>query len=248
MRNSDRSIIMGFVLLALLGGWYGPVMGQAVQYYVNGLTVTATTGTLTLANGKTLTVNNTLTFAGTDGQTMTFPSTPATIARTDAANTFIGVQTMTSPVLTTPALGTPSALVLTNATGLVNAGIVNSTIDLTAKVTGLLPVANGGTTCALPFAVLPETSTYQALAADFTCMKTITIASGTFTITLVANTSQPANGTWLKVINYGSGVVTIARNGQNLNGGTTSLTAAAGSATAPTRRIIHSDGTNYFVE
>jgi hypothetical protein len=62
---------------------------------VNKVTITspATGSTLTIANGKTLTANNTLTLAGTDSTTMTFPTTSATIARTDAAQTFTGIQT-----------------------------------------------------------------------------------------------------------------------------------------------------------
>lgn len=48
---------------------------------------------LITASGKSLTVSNSLTLAGTDATTMTFPSTSATIARTDAANTFTGIQT-----------------------------------------------------------------------------------------------------------------------------------------------------------
>jgi hypothetical protein len=60
----------------------------------NGNTWTAGTGVLTIAALKTLTVSNTLTLAGTDGTTMTFPTTNATIARTDAANTFTGTQTV----------------------------------------------------------------------------------------------------------------------------------------------------------
>ena len=65
----------------------------------NGLTVTANgTNTLNIAAGKTLAVSNSLTLAGTDSTTMTFPTTSATIARTDAAQTFSGVQTFSGSI------------------------------------------------------------------------------------------------------------------------------------------------------
>ncbi len=98
------------------------------------------------------------------------------------------------------------------------------------------------------FPVNPQTSTYQVLAADFTSCKTITVASGTFTITLVASGSQPTNGQCLYIVNYGSGVVTVARSGQNINGATGNLTLPAASATAPISTKIVSDGTNYFAD
>jgi hypothetical protein len=66
--------------------------------------------------GKVATINGTITLTGTDAQTYTFPTTSATLARTDAANTFTGVQTMTSPNFTTPVLGTPTSGNLTNCT------------------------------------------------------------------------------------------------------------------------------------
>jgi hypothetical protein len=97
-----------------------------------------------------------------------------------------------------------------------------------------------------PWIVNPQTSTYQVVAADFAGCKTITVASGTFTITLVASGSQPATGQCINVFNYGSGVVTIARSGQNINGAAANLTLNAGSASAPTSANIVSDGTNYF--
>jgi len=59
-----------------------------------------------VASGKKLTVSNTLTLAGTDSTTMTFPSTSATIARTDAANTFTGASTASAWVLTSPTITT----------------------------------------------------------------------------------------------------------------------------------------------
>jgi hypothetical protein len=68
--------------------------GTQVVAKLNGNTITAGTGVLTLAAGKTLTANNSLTLAGTDATTHTFPATSATIARTDAAQTFTGDQTL----------------------------------------------------------------------------------------------------------------------------------------------------------
>jgi hypothetical protein len=47
-----------------------PVLGAATATSINGLTITSTTGTFTLTNGKTLSVSNTLTLAGTDGSAL----------------------------------------------------------------------------------------------------------------------------------------------------------------------------------
>lgn len=58
-------------------------------------------GSLTIALGKMFTVNNSLTIAGTDGTTMTFPATSASIARIDAAQVFAGVQTFGALVAAT---------------------------------------------------------------------------------------------------------------------------------------------------
>lgn len=73
----------------------------------NNVTITkpATSATLTIANGKTLTYNNSITITGTDATTMTFPTTSASIARTDAANTFTGHNT-NEGVTATGATGT----------------------------------------------------------------------------------------------------------------------------------------------
>lgn len=88
-----------------------PTIGAATATSINKVTITApaTSATLTVANGKTLTanssltlagvdaktltVNNSLTLAGTDATVMTFPTTSASVARTDAAQTFTGDQT-----------------------------------------------------------------------------------------------------------------------------------------------------------
>jgi hypothetical protein len=59
---------------------------------INGNTFTTGTGTLTIAAGKTLTANNSITLAGTDATTMTFPSTSTTVAGLGIAQTFTASQ------------------------------------------------------------------------------------------------------------------------------------------------------------
>ncbi|MCK9593924.1 MAG: hypothetical protein M0Q91_18135, partial [Methanoregula sp.] len=78
-----------------------PTLGVATATSINKVAITApaTSATLTIANGKTLTASNTLTLAGTDATVMTFPTTSATIARTDAGQTFTGVNTMSDSLL-----------------------------------------------------------------------------------------------------------------------------------------------------
>lgn len=90
----------GGIVLATSPTLVTPTLGVATATSINKVAITAPASgsTLTIANGKTLTVSRTLTLTGTDSTTMTFPSTNATIARTDAAQTFTGVQTFNSDI------------------------------------------------------------------------------------------------------------------------------------------------------
>jgi hypothetical protein len=80
-----------------------PTIGVATATSINKMAITApaTSSTLAIADGKTFTVNRTLTLTGTDTTTMTFPTTSATIARTDAAQTFTGTQTFGDVIAST---------------------------------------------------------------------------------------------------------------------------------------------------
>ena len=96
-----------------------PTLGVATATSVNKVAITApaTGATLTLADGKTLTVNNSITFSGTDATTMTFPATDASIARIDAAQTFTGTQTFAGAVVgSVQALSGPGAVNVTTVT------------------------------------------------------------------------------------------------------------------------------------
>ena len=108
----------------------------------------------------------------------------------------------TSPTLVTPALGTPSSAVLTNATGLPNAGLVNSAITINGSSVSL-----GGSTTVTATATnaltigtgLSGTSYNGSTAVTVAIDSTVVTLSGTQTLTNKTLTSPtlttPALGT-----------------------------------------------------
>jgi hypothetical protein len=151
------------------------IMARETQAVFTALVATPTTaanwtrtlGTgLVVANQKRIFFNNSLTLNGTDGTTMTFPTTNATIARTDAAQTFTGVQTMTSPALTTATLTNPTIQ-----------GFIEATTTTSVST-------------AYTFVITASTQFLITLTANTTCTFTMPAASTTNSFTVQLR--QPA--------------------------------------------------------
>ena len=171
----------GGIALATSPTFTTPTLGVASATSVNKVAITApaTGATLTIADGKTLIANASLTFAGTDSTTMTFPGTSATLARTDAANSFTGNQTIGGAVITTPDTRTgPGAVsVTTTTTAFVSTGTGDAltladgttgqikTIVYTAEAagadTGVLTPANRIGYATITFNDIGDTATLQ---------------------------------------------------------------------------------------
>ena len=116
-----------------------PTLGVATATSVNKVAITApaTSATLTIADNKTLTANHSLTLAGTDSTTMTFPSTSASIARTDAAQTFTGSQTFNGPVIgAAQALSGPGAVNITQPVTKFTSTLAGNALTLADGVEG----------------------------------------------------------------------------------------------------------------
>jgi hypothetical protein len=162
-----------------------PVLGVATATSINkvALTAPATAATLTLANNKTFTVNNSITLAGTDSTTMTFPATTATIARTDAAQTFTGHNTFegvtptgatgtanmvfsTSPTITTP------DIVGTTAAGNANAGSVGELLSAAIAF---------GSRISLTTSTSANVTSVSLTAGDWDCFGVVDYAFGATT-------------------------------------------------------------------
>ena len=159
----------------------------------NGLTVSTTTGTLTIANGKTLAADNTLTFTGTDSSTVGFGAggtvayTGGTLAQfsSTTSSQLAGVISdetgsgslvfATSPSLTTPTLGVASATSLNKVT-------------VTAPATGATLTLGDGST--LTLAASSSLTTSGAHATTLTTSGTTALTLPTSgTVTALGNTT-----------------------------------------------------------
>lgn len=129
----------GVVAMSTSPTFITPTLGAATATTINGVAITTASATLTLPSMATITFGQGMTLtAGAGAQTFTFPSTSATIARTDAAQTFTGIQTIPQ-IVNTPL----AATVVSNAATITRASRINNFTNSSAATMAIILSTSG---------------------------------------------------------------------------------------------------------
>jgi len=219
-----------------------PVLGAATATSINGLTLTSSTGVLTITNAKTLSVSNTLTFTGTDTSSVAFgaggtvaytgnnlsvfaATTSAQLAGVINDETGSGLAVFaTTPTLTTPVLGVATATSINK-------------VAITAPATSsTLTVADGSSliTSGANSLTLTTTGTTNATLPSGT--KTL-VATDVATLSSLASVGTITTGVW------NATDIAVADGGTGLSSATAYALLAGGTTSTGAFQSIASVGT-----
>lgn len=203
------------------GVWQGTIVsptygGTGVNNASRTLTINTNSGTIAFAAAsKTLTISKSLTLDGTDGTTLTFPATSATIARTDAAQTFTGTQTFSSTIAGSINGNAATVTTIPNLTGHVTSVGNTTTIPSGTVTLAMMATMASGSLIYRKSASagVPEVQTLATLKTDLGLTGT---NSGDQTITLTGNVTGSGTGSFATTI--ANNVVTLAMMAQIATG------------------------------
>lgn len=195
-------------------------------------------GTLSIASGKTFTASNTMTQTATDGSTVAFGAGGTVLYNGGA-------------------MGTPSSLTLTNASGLVQSGITRQVVNTqtgavatgttTIPVDDTIPQITEGTEF-MTLAITPTSATNK-LKVDVTFSGGTSVGGLTPVVALFQDsTANALAATWTTLV-AGAGTAFTLTLSHYMTAGTTSSTTfrvRAGGSSASTLTFNGSGGSRFF--